>query len=116
MISIALAIVTALLSSACTWLIAWAFFKFRLEKQVDQLKAEIGQEVEERVRAGALQAGEELLPRFRNEVREGFLDAMKSWPSSGVVSEAARNVAKTGADILGAGFDNLLKPRPRRWR
>lgn len=114
MSSIFLLVGTALLSSLFTWLIAWAFFKFHLSEQVDELKAQIGEELENRVRSGVVAGGHDLLPEFRREVKEGFLDALKSGPVSGAMGEAARNVAKTGAELLGSGFDNLLKPRPRR--
>ncbi len=114
MSSLLLLVGTALLSSLLTWLVAWAFFRFHLSEQVDELKEQIGKELEDRVRSGVVAGGRELLPEFRREVKDGFLDALKSGPVSGAMSEAARNVAKTGAELLGSGFDNLLKPRPRR--
>jgi len=108
-----LLVATALLSSLFTWLIAWVFFRLHLRAQFEQVKEQIGQDLEQRVRAGVVAGGHELLPQFRREVKEGFLDALKSGPVSGAMSEAARNVAKTGAELFGSGFDNLLKPRPR---
>lgn len=114
MSSLLLLIGTALLSSVFTWLIAWAFFHLHLSEEVNALKEQIGEELEQRVRAGVVSGGKELLPEFRREVKEGFLDALRSGPVSGAMSEAAKNVAKTGAELLGSGFDNLLKPRPRR--
>lgn len=116
MTSIFLLLGTALLSSMLTWLIAWAFFKFHLADEVDALKQQIGDELEERVRSGVVSGGQELLPEFRKEVKEGFLDALRGAPVSGAMSDAARNVAKTGAELLGTGIDSLLKPRPRRRR
>ncbi|MEN8720830.1 MAG: hypothetical protein ABF296_11275 [Oceanococcaceae bacterium] len=115
MISLFLLVGTAVLSSLLTWLIAWAFFRFHLSEQVDRMKDDIGRELEDRVRRGVVAGGEELLPEFREQVKQGFLDALRSGPVSSAMGEAARNVARTGAELFGSGFDNLLKPRPR-WR
>lgn len=107
---------TALLTSVATWLFAWLFFKVKLREQLEALRDEMGDELETRVRRGVVKGGEELLPQFRENVKQGFLDALKSGPVSTAMGEAARNVAKSGAELLGGGFDSLLKPRPRRWR
>lgn len=104
-------LLTALLTSVATWTLAALHYRLRGRAQLEALKAELGAEIERRVQAGAQQAGQELLPAFRIQVTEGFVDAMKRWPGANM-GETARTVARSGADLLGAGFEGLLKPRP----
>ncbi len=104
-----LAVVTALLSSALTWVIAYLFYRHRLQDQLDRVRDQLAEEVEERVRRGAIAAGEELLPEFRKEVTEGFRDALRGVAGGDV----ARTVARTGAEIVGGGLDSLFGQRKR---
>ena len=101
-----LAVTTALLSSVFTWLIAYALYRKLAERELEEMREEVAQEVEERVRRGAIKAGEELLPQFRREVTAGFRDAL-------VGSDMARSLAKTSAEIVGGGLDSLFGQRKR---
>lgn len=105
----ALALLTALLSSSLTWALAYWLYRRHLERRLVQLREELAEELEARVRSGAIAAGEELLPEFRREVSEGFREALRSVAGADV----ARNVAKTGAEIVGGGLDTLFGPRKR---
>lgn len=104
-----LALMTALFTSLLTWCVAYAFYRARLSTQLEQLRDEMAAEVEDRVRQGAVAAGEELLPQFRREVTEGFRDAMR-----GVArGDMAKEMARTGAGIVGGSLDNLFGPKTR---
>ncbi len=110
MSDVLLALMTAVMSSVMTWLLAYLLYRKALERRIERLREELAAEVEERVRRGAIKAGEELLPEFRKEVTAGFKDALR-----GVVtgSDVARTMAKTGADIVGGGLDSLFGQRKR---
>lgn len=106
---VALALMTALFTSVLTWCVAFAFYRARLSAQLEQLRDELAAEVEDRVRRGAIAAGEELLPNFRHEVTEGFREAMR-----GVArGDVAREMAKTGAEIVGGSLDSLFGSKKR---
>ena len=109
MTQIALALMTALFTSLLTWCVAYAFYRARLSTQLEQIREELAGEVEERVRLGAIAAGEEMLPKFRHEVTEGFREAMR-----GVArGDVAREMAKTSAEIVGGSLDSLFGSKKR---
>lgn len=102
-------VLSALLTSLLTWSLAYVFYRARLSEQVDALREELAEEVEARVRAGAIAAGQELLPSFRREVTEGFREAMR-----GVArGDMAKEMAKTGAGIVGGSLDTLFGGKKR---
>lgn len=103
------ALFAAALTSGLTWLAAYLFYRQRLSRQLDALREELAAEVEDRVRRGAVAAGEELLPRFRAEVSAGFRDAMTSVARGDV----ARSMAKTGAELVGESLESLFGQRKR---
>lgn len=104
-------VVTALLSSAFTLIFAYALYKVVFEKQLDRYVDELAEEFQKRVHDGAIDAGEELMPEFRDNVKEGFTEAISSISTVGVVENTAKGVAKTGADIVGEGLNTLLGRR-----
>lgn len=107
---LALALTTALLSSVMTWCVAYLLYRARMHAQIRQLRLELAEELEERVRRGALAAGEELLPEFRREVTEGFREAMR-----GVArGDMAKEMARTGAEIVGGSLDTLFGAAKKR--
>lgn len=98
MLSLAFAvIVTALLSSVLTWVLAWLWFRHHLAAQLQARLARLEDDFEARVKAGVLAAGEELLPKYRKAVAEGFTQAIADSPLS-LAEIATRRVVK------GAGF------------
>ncbi len=97
---------TALLSAALTLVGAYVAYRIRLHAEIERQVNELGPQLEERVYAGAKKAGEELLPKFRQAVTEGFLEALSQWPAS-----KAREIARTGIGIVGEGLDVLLGSR-----
>ncbi|AUM14235.1 hypothetical protein [Ketobacter alkanivorans] len=96
-------IATALLSSLLTLGIAHFIFQKRLKhhydagvsEAIERFKAEVGPEIEARVKQGVL---------------EGF----KSLPSKEMLRDTTRTIAKTGLDLMG---DSLkMATRPARTR
>lgn len=109
MSEVAVALLAALFTSAITWCVAYAFYRARLSTQLEVLREELAVEVENRVRLGAMAAGQELLPDFRQAVTEGFRDAMR-----GVArGDVAREMARTGAEIVGGSLDSLFGTKKR---
>lgn len=102
-------LLSAALTSLLTWVLAWAFYRARLASQLDVLREQLASEVEARVRQGALDAGQELLPEFKQAVTEGFMDAMRGMARG----EMAKTFAKTGAEIVGGSLDSLFGQRKR---
>ncbi|MGH7898852.1 MAG: hypothetical protein ACREQQ_12930 [Candidatus Binatia bacterium] len=91
-------VLTAALSSVFTLLLAERVLRARLR--------DAGDEIQKRVRAGALQAAEEMLPEVRDRVREGFEAAIASMASRSI-GEALQDIAKSGGRIFG-GLDGLF--------
>lgn len=96
-------IATALLSSIITLLVAIHYFrryaKPRYEKTladaIERFKAEVGPEIEARV-------------------KQGVVDGIKALPTREVLRDTTRTIAKTGLDIVGDGLKIATRPRPRR--
>lgn len=110
---------TALASSAMTLLLAYVIHRRHLRPQLDQQLEQVQVEFEARVKAGVLEAGQELLPQFREQVKLGFTDALAASHTAGLVEETAKvmSVGKDlGAGIVETGLNALFglgKP-PRR--
>lgn len=90
-------ILTALASSLITvGILAWYFQRVllpRLERDFERLlraaTAELGREVEERV-------------------KRGVLEGVAAIPSAEMLQQTTRTVAQTGVDLVGAGLNSLL--------
>ena len=65
--------------------------------------SELADMMQERVKLGALEAGEALLPRFREQVTEGFKRALREWSTGDL-----RNKAKTGMSLFEESLTSLL--------
>ena len=95
---------TAFLSAVLTLALAAYIYRRRYQELLEKEMLRIAAEIEQRVRQGTLDAGMELLPKFEEKVRDGFLEAIRRWG----VSDDLRNIAKTGADLVGDGISSLL--------
>ena len=100
-------ILTALLSSLLTLLLAYILFRTHLEKRLDEQALKLQAEFEARVKSGVLAAGMELLPALREQVKLGFLDVVNKSTAAGFVEDTARAVS-TGAGLVESGFNALL--------
>lgn len=96
-------IATALLSSLLTLGIAHFIFQSRLKHRyeegitdaIERIKAEVGPEIEARV-------------------KQGVLDGFKSLPSKEMLRDTTRTIAKTGLDIMGDGLKMATRPSRTR--
>lgn len=114
-----LVLLTALTSSAVTLLLAYYIYSRHLQVRLDRQLEQIQIAFEARVKSGVLEAGQELLPQFREQVKLGFTDALAQSHTAGLVEETAKvmSVGKDlGAGIVETGLNALFglgKP-PRR--
>jgi hypothetical protein len=94
-----LAVVTAVLSSACTLAAAWWLWERRLRRRLDARLEEVREELGETI---------------RQRVRQGILDGISAIPSVEVLRGTQRSLADTAAELVRGGLSSLLGgPRPR---
>lgn len=106
LVQIVLALVSAALSSALTLGVAYWLFRRRwLPRLEDELRA---REAALDVKLAAF--GE----RLEGHVKKGIVDGVTAIPSSEVLRESGRSLARTGAEVVTAGLETLLGGRPRR--
>ncbi len=99
------ALLTAVLASALTLGAAYHLFQRRWRPRL-----------EEELRAREAELDEKLADfgeKIQAHVRQGIVDGVTAIPSSEVVREGTRSLAKTGADIVSAGLGTLLGTSPR---
>lgn len=104
---ITLIVLTALLSSGLTMVLAWLLYRLRLEKQLTLQLEQIQVEFEARVKSGVTAAAMELLPELRAQVKLGFLDALQESRAAGLVEDTAKVMA-TGAGLVENGLSVLF--------
>jgi hypothetical protein len=109
-------VLTAALSSLFTIGLAWLLFDRYGKWWLDRRVAELAKEAEERVRSGAVRAGEELLPGVREQIREGFEDAVASVASGGAADKTVERFAQLSASALGASLGRLFGMEPGKKR
>ena len=99
------ALLTAVLASALTLGAAYYLFhkrwRPRLEDELRAREAELDEKLAD--------FGE----KIQAHVRQGIVDGVTAIPSSEVVREGTRSLAKTGADMVTAGLESLLGGAPR---
>lgn len=99
-------LIGALLNAVVTLGLAALVYLLVLRPALDRRLEQLAQEIETRVQRGVEAAGYEMLPAFRTQVREGFLEAIAQWPSS-----EFRNVTRTGAGLVEDGLNSLFGRR-----
>jgi hypothetical protein len=112
-VSMTLLAITALLSAVFTAALFWGLYQWRLRPQLEDQLTRMQVEFEQRVKSGALAAGEELLPKFREQVSLGFQDALARSRAAGLV-EGAAGAVNLGADFLGSSLSAVLGIKPRK--
>lgn len=98
------AVVTAIVTVGLMALVHQWVLRPRLERRLEAL----ADELEQRVRSGVISGGEELLPKFRQQVTAGFRDAIVATAKGEHVEESVRAMARSGADLLEEGLGALL--------
>ena len=100
-------VVTALASSVLTLVLAWLLWKTvgatRLEAELVKVQAEF----ERHVKRGVLEAGEQLLPAFREQVRLGFQDALKQSHAAGI-AEGTAKIVSGSTELVMDSLSNLF--------
>ena len=105
---VALVLCTAVSSSVITAILAAVLLRWRLQPTLERRLTELGEELEARVRSGVLGAGEELAPKFRAEVEQGFRDGVLAIASGQDLDDSVRAFAKGSVDLIGGGLNSLL--------
>ncbi len=100
---------TAVMTSFTTLLLAYVFYVLFVRKRLEKRMLELAENVQERVKQGAIDAGTELLPRFREQVTEGFKRALREWSTNDF-----RTITKTGMGMVEESLSSLLGARPKR--
>ena len=107
----------AVLSSALTLGLAYAFFekhyKLRLQRELDEqvedylqrFRALLDEEVEKVEKVGMT---------IETRVRKGVLDAVAALPSSEVIQGTAQSAVQTGVDLVETGLQAFLGTKPRK--
>lgn len=106
-------VLTAVLSSVLTLLLATLWYRHRIQPQIEQELLRLQAEFEQRVKHGVLTAGAELMPQLREQVRLGFQDALAKSEAAGLVENTA-GVVNLGADIVSSGLGALFGIKPRK--
>ena len=97
-------VVTGLVSAIITLIVMWLVYELALKPRLQRQADRMADELEARVRAGVLSAGEELLPKFREQVAAGFKDALAAAARGEHVEESVRAMARSGAELLEDGL------------
>ena len=106
-------LITALCSALFTGALALLWYRLYLRGELEAELRKMEEEFERRVTAGALAAGEALLPKFREQVSLGFQDALAKSHAAGLV-EGAAGAVNIGTNILGAGLASFLGVKPKK--
>ncbi len=101
-------IATSLVTSFFMLILTYFFFQSYLKQKIKKESEEIGQLLKERLRQGVWQAGKDILPEFRQEVREGFTEALSRAISGEIIPQAARQIAKNSQGLVEQGLSFLL--------
>jgi hypothetical protein len=102
--AIALAALTAVLSSVLTLVLAKLALDDPAAPAVERRLEEASLEIERRVRAGALQAAEEVLPELRRRVQEGFEQGVVALASGSLLERSVTERARSLTGRLDAIF------------
>ena len=100
-------VVTALASSALTLGLGWLAWRAWAQPRLDLELLRIQDAFEQRVRAGVLAAGHELLPALREQVKLGFQDALKDSHAAGI-AEGTAKIVSGSTDLVTDALSNLF--------
>jgi hypothetical protein len=94
-----LAVVTAVLASACTLAAAWWLWERRLRRRLEArfevIREELGETIQQRV-------------------RQGILDGIAAIPTGELLRNSRTGLAEAAAELVRGGLSSLLGSPPRR--
>lgn len=99
---------TALLSSILTLGLSYFLFQRRLRVDLESRLNELSIEVTERLRRGVIDAGMDLLPKFRAAVREGFKEAISDTVKPEMIGKSAQSMADIGSSLMDASLKAIF--------
>ncbi|MGH8441455.1 MAG: hypothetical protein ACRETF_00975 [Nevskiaceae bacterium] len=97
----------ALSGSALALALAWLAWQRWGRPRYDAELLKVQDVFEQRVRAGVLAAGRELLPALREQVKLGFHDALKESHAAGI-AEGTAKIVTGSTDLLVDSLSNLF--------
>jgi len=100
-------VVTALASSALTVLLGFTVWRLWAAPRLDAQLLQIQDAFEQRVRAGVMAAGTDLLPALREHVKLGFQDALKGSAAAGI-AEGTAKIVSGSTDLVTDALSNLF--------
>ena len=100
-------VVAALAGSVVTLALAWGVYRVWGRAQLDAELVKIQAEFERHVKRGVLEAGEQLLPAFREQVRLGFQDALKQSHAAGI-AEGTAKIVSGSTELVMDSLSNLF--------
>lgn len=86
-----------------------AYLAYRLwgESRIEAALVRIEAQFEQRVRQGVIAAGEQLLPKFREQVAQGFRDALKDSHAAGI-AEGTAKIVSGSTELVVESLSNLF--------
>jgi len=118
-----LATIGGLVLVARVWLLRWLRSSLDdagrdaarvVRSEVEAAGEEVLPRLREQVKAGVEDGAEVVLPQLRAEVRGGIEDAAASVLGPESLERAGESVVRTGASVIGAGLDLILGRRSDR--
>lgn len=107
------ALVASAMGSAGTAALLYIVIRRLQRNRLEALLDETIEIMKKRLKEGVEEAGRELLPEFREEVRRGFKEGLSDVVHGELLDQTARSLARSGADIVETGL-NLLTGRKTR--
>lgn len=107
------ALVASAMGSAGTAALLYFVIRRLQRNRLEALLDEYIDIMKTRLKEGVEEAGRELLPEFREEVRRGFKEGMNDVMHGELLDQTARSLARSGADIVETGL-NILTGRKTR--
>lgn len=99
---------TALLSSILTLGLSYFFFQRILKNDLKSRLDQLSIEVTERLKQGVIDAGMDLLPKFRAAVREGFKEAISDTVKPDMIEKSAKSMADIGSSLMDTSLKMLF--------
>lgn len=107
------ALVASAMGSAGTAALLYIVIRRLQRNRLEAMLDETIEIMKKRLKEGVEEAGRELLPEFREEVRRGFKEGLSDVVHGELLDQTARSLARSGADIVETGL-NLLTGRKTR--